>query len=142
MAPTTSQILGNQEESFPDQKIGIPPDPSKAPNDGTKGRTDKDDIPLEWCHAPYTVKLADGMGKIVAELGRVQASSQASLKLMEKMLVEELRSIDSQPDEGALKKRHSDWSAWWHEQKAERYRLWYEAKQRNLEGKKKRKPKT
>jgi len=40
-------ILGNQDESFNHSYISIPPDPSLTPKDNTKGRTDKDDIPLE-----------------------------------------------------------------------------------------------
>jgi hypothetical protein len=83
-------ILGNQDESW-EHKIGIPPDPSVAPKDGMPGCTDNNEVPREWMHAPYTVELAKGVGKLVGELGRALASNQQSLALMEEMLGEEQR---------------------------------------------------
>jgi hypothetical protein len=62
-------ILSNQDESM-DYKMGIAPTPELAPPDGTHGRRDKDIIPFEWYHCPYTAELAKGVGKLVGELGR------------------------------------------------------------------------
>lgn len=80
------------------------------------------------------------MGEIVAQLGRVHAASQESLKLMEKMLDEDGERLDKNPDEAALTQRHKEWSDWWHTQKAERNRLWLKARERYLSGSKRRKP--
>ena len=101
-------ILGNQDDSFDYSFIGIPPDPSLKPIDGTAGRTDKDIILFEWLHVPYTTELAKGIGKMVGELGRAQASSQQSLALMETMLVEEQSRVDGNPDEASEEKRRRD----------------------------------
>jgi hypothetical protein len=109
-------ILGNQDESW-EWKIGIPPDPSVAPKDGMPGRTDKNEVPREWMHAPYTVELAKGVGKLVGELGRALASNQQSLALMEEMLVEEQRWIDSKPDDAELAIKFKEWNDWWDIQK-------------------------
>jgi hypothetical protein len=125
-------ILGNQDESFDYSKIGIPPSPSRKPIDGTAGRTDKDIIPFEWLHVPYTAELAKGIGKMVGELGRAQASSQQSLALMEKMLVEEQRRVDGNPDEATEEKRRRDAGVWWRDQKAIRVKAWYWARDKAL----------
>ena len=135
-------ILGNQDESI-DYYIGIAPDKSLEPPDGTKGRTDEDSLPFEWEHAPYTVELVKGMGKVVSELGKAQMSSQQSLAAMEKALEDERKRIDSNPDDAAIAARKKAAGIWWRTQKNERVAEWKEAKQMALEGKnkKKRKPK-
>ena len=135
-------ILGNQDESI-EYYIGIAPDKSLEPPDGTKGRTDEDSLPFEWEHAPYTVELAKGMGKVVSELGKAQMSSQQSLAAMEKALEDERERIDSNPDDAAIAARKKAVGTWWRTQKNERVAEWKEAKQMALEGKnkKKRKPK-
>jgi hypothetical protein len=120
-------ILGNQDESFDYSYIGIPPDRSLVPIDHTAGRTDHDEIPFEWLHVPYTVELAKGVGRMVGELGRAQASSQQSLALMETMLVEERRRVDSNPDEATETKRRKDAGIWWRDQRAIRVKAWYRA---------------
>jgi hypothetical protein len=135
-------ILGNQDESI-DYYIGIAPDKSLDPPDGTKGRTDEDSLPFEWEHAPYTVELAKGMCKVVSELGKAQMSSQQSLAAMEKALEDERKRIDSNPDDAAIAARKKAAGIWWRTQKNERVAEWKEGKQMALEGKnkKKRKPK-
>ena len=134
-------ILGNQDESI-EYYIGIAPDKSLEPPDGTKGRTDGDSLPFEWEHAPYTAELAKGMGKVVSELGKAQMSSQQSLAAMEKALEDERERIDSNPDDAAIAARKKAAGIWWRTQKNERVAEWKEAKHMALEGKnkKKRKP--
>jgi hypothetical protein len=125
-------LLGNQDESFHTAKIGIPPNPSVAPPDGTAGRTDIERIPDHWMHAPYTVELAKGMGRLAGELGRAHASSQQSLILMEKMLAEEREWIASEKTDASLVKKFKEWNNWWRDQKEIRVKAWLRAREKAL----------
>jgi hypothetical protein len=125
------EVLGNQDESM-DAFIGIPPDPSKAPRDGTKGRTDKEELPYKWYHAPYTIELAKGVGKIVGELGRAQVSNQKTLKDMERDLEKEQKRIDSNPDFETRKARREAEGMWWFVQKTARVDAWRKAEAKAL----------
>jgi hypothetical protein len=131
-------ILSSQDESC-DYKMGIAPTPALAPPDGTQGRRDKDIIPVEWYHCPYTAELAKGVGKLVGELGRAQASSQKSLNDMEKALEEKIKRLDSKPDKAALEARSKAAGIWWGTQKAERVAAFKKAKARALAKSKRRK---
>ena len=86
-------------------------------------------------HVPYTVELAKGVGKLVGDLGRALASNQQSLALMEEMLADEQKWIDSKPDDASLAIKFKEWNDWWHGQKKIRIKAHIRARDKALKKK-------
>ena len=80
-------------------------------------------LPDAWQHVPYTVELAEAVGKVYRELDVALRLNQQSLAMMVGMLEAERVRIAGETEEERAR-REVEKVKWWQDQKEERMRVW------------------